>query len=178
MRFTRQMQPPDDKRIAEFLAVHQGIVCKIARSFACDTSDYDDLFQEICIGLWAAFDQIPEEVRESTYVYRVALNRAISWRRKRNSYLRHLTSFWRDRWPRHQNPEPSEHELKIELLYTAIRRLSDSDRCLVLLYLDEMSAKEIAQVLGSEPATVRKRVSRVKRKLAEIIRDLEANHDC
>lgn len=171
------MNKPDHRNVAEFLARHQGIVFKIARAFSYEPNDFDDLFQEICICLWTAMDHIPEDVKESTYVYRIALNRAISLQRKRKSYLRHLTQFWGQRSQVSSGGGYTCESSNTELLYRAIRQLSEGDRSLVLLYLEEHDANQISEILGIRPDAVRKRVSRVKVKITKLINQMENDHD-
>ena len=170
------MDSHEDQRIAEFLALHHAIAWKIARSFSNDDADCNDLFQEICISIWTAFDSIPDEVRDTTYVYRVALNRAISWRRKRESYLGHLRAYLLRNQSNAIACEHAPHD-ETEELYAAIQKLSDSDRSLILMYLDELGYDAMAEILGAKPTAVRKRVSRVKRRLADIIKSEENQHE-
>ncbi len=165
------MNSPDPRSIESFLSQHQGIAYKVARSFALDDNDFDDLFQEICIGIWGAFGRIPEGARESTYAYRIALNRAISWQRKQKSYLKHLTAFWKSQ-SRASLKYSSESNPQVDLMYAAIRRLPEADRSVLLLYLDQLDANQMSEILGIESASVRKRVSRAKQKLARIIREM------
>lgn len=171
------MSEPDNRNVADFLERHQGIVSKIARAFAYEANDFDDLFQEICICLWTAMDRIPKDVKESTYVYRVALNRAISLQRKKKSYVQSLARFWSHRSHLKTDVGCESSKAKTDLLYTAIRQLSDSDRSLVLLYLEKHNAIQISEILGMKPEAVRKRISRVKVKLTKLINQLENNND-
>ncbi|MEM1070549.1 MAG: sigma-70 family RNA polymerase sigma factor, partial [Planctomycetota bacterium] len=124
------MDTHKDQRITDFLASHHAIAWKIARSFSNVDADCNDLFQEICISLWTAFDNIPDDVRDTTYVYRVALNRAISWRRKRESYLRHLKNYLLGNETTAVSYDHAPAD-ETEQLYAAIRQLSESDRSLI-----------------------------------------------
>lgn len=166
------MDSQQDQRIAEFLASHHAIAWKIARSFSRDGADCDDLFQEIYISIWTAYDRIPDSVSETTYLYRVALNRAISWRRKQQSYLGHLQAYLLGNPSPEVSPELGQQD-QTEQLYAAIRQLSETDRSLILLYLDEVGYPEMAEILGVAQATVRKRVSRVKQRLSNLIQPEE-----
>ncbi len=155
--------------LADFLEKHHGIVWKIANSFCEAPGECDDLFQEICIGLWAAYDSMPSDVKPSTYVYRVALNRAISWQRKERTYLKHVRFYFSQSTPREPEPDSLEQSEQLRTLYKAIRSLPESDRSLVLMFLDDIGYAEMASILGVSEPTVRKRVSRVKQKLAALI---------
>ena len=163
------MNAQADRVVASFLAENQAIVCKIARSFCRDQVDYDDLFQEICIALWTVHDRIPRDVSARTYVYRVALNCAISWHRKRHTYLKHLKGYWREHLANESAHGTEVSHDQTRRLYRAIRSLGESDRSLVLMHLDELTTDEIADVLGINAAAVRKRLSRAKKKLASLL---------
>jgi len=160
---------PTPTTIDDFLAKHQAIVCKIARSFASDAGEQDDLAQEICIRLMMVYDRLPDDVAETTYVYRVAMNCAISWNRKQRTYLKHLKHFWACRVRRQSSACDTNNNDDVEQLYRGIRRLGESDRALIVMYLDKRNSHQMAQVLGVEPAAIRKRVSRIKQKLSKIV---------
>ena len=162
----------DTSTPARFLERYQGLVWKIARSFARSSEDRDDLAQEICVSLWMAHDSIPSDVKESTYVYRIALNRAISWQRKRANYVKHLNSFFAA--PRAVPVASGRADSELEDLYEAIRGLPEFDRSLVLLHLERRSYAEMADILGITETAVGKRLSRAKQRISEVLREDES----
>ncbi len=165
------------KSAIAFLERHEGLVWKIARSFTRTDADCDDLAQEIHVSLWIAFGKVPKDAKESTFVYRVAFNRAVSWHRKKSTYLRHLDKFLamtngsRGVY-REARPEPD-----VESLYRAIRDLPEAERSLVLLYLDRRSYSEMSEIVGISEAAVGKRLSRARQRLAMAIQRLEKDDE-
>jgi RNA polymerase sigma-70 factor (ECF subfamily) len=75
-------QTQQDKKLNDWLDQHKGLLLKVARSFAIDSHDRDDLLQEIVLQVWRSIPRYTAEVKESTWIYRVALYTAVSWSRK------------------------------------------------------------------------------------------------
>ncbi|MEL6109895.1 MAG: RNA polymerase sigma factor, partial [Planctomycetota bacterium] len=154
----------------ETLAQHQAIVWRIVRSFCSRNVDQDDLFQEICVSIWAAREKFPSDVKPTTYVYRIALNRAISWRRKRIKDRTRLSEYRRHEQQTGAHADAGreasmERSDDVRQLYRAIAELKPPDRCVILLVLDGLDYSEMSDILGISPAAVRKRVSRSKKRL-------------
>ncbi len=143
---------------------HGGIPVKIARSFVEVADDQRDLLQEMQVQLWRSVSQFAGQAKPSTWIYRVCLNTALTWRRS-ETRRRHLLASVdaRDLAPgRTESTDP-----RLEELYGAIRDLRAADRALVLLYLDDRSYREIAEILGITETNTGVRLQRVKRVLAE-----------
>lgn len=157
--------PPDPEQM---LNRHQGIYWKVARAFAETHADEQDLAQEIMITVWNAIDSWNGDVAESTFVYRVALNRAITWQRRRATYARHLRAFGEHR-SASNDLDTSDTSLQLKELYAAIRRLPDADRSLVLMHLDKRPYREIGEVLGISESNVGARLTRIRKKLAVVL---------
>src|SRR6185436_9238177 len=147
-------------RFLEVLGRHEQIINKVIRIYGVDSEDRKDLFQEIVYQLWRSFGSFKGESRISTWLYRVALNTAITSLRKSkkvpehtelNESLHIAASFDR--------PEGSE---QVRQLYSAIRSLSEVDRAVVMLYLEELSYREIAEVLGLTEDNVGVKLNRIK----------------
>ncbi|MDJ0654493.1 MAG: sigma-70 family RNA polymerase sigma factor [Xanthomonadales bacterium] len=156
----------------EFLEKYTPLCWKIARAFADSPDDQQDLIQELFITLWQAMPRMDASGKESTFVYRVALNRAITWQRRRTTYARYLAAFRRE--PRVADA-PDESRQLLEQLYAAIRRLPDIDRSLVLMHLEHLSYREIAEILDISESNVGARLSRLRKKLADDL-STERNH--
>lgn len=169
------MKTPTDTAAVRFLQRYEGLVWKIARSFAYGDADCDDLVQEISISLWTAYGQIPADVKESTFVYRVAFNRAVSWQRKRTTYRRHLQALFQSR--QEAGAEDATSVSDVEALYRAIRELPELERSLILLYLERQSYAQMSEVLGVSQAMVGKRLSRAKKRLAKSMKRWEKNDE-
>lgn len=153
----------------EFLEQYQALAWKIARAFTQNRADREDLVQEINISLWSVYEKIPKRANEFTYVYRVALNRAISWQRKERTYLQYLKSFFAHSQRIGPNPEQPSNSEDLEILYAAIRQLPELERTLVLLSLEKRSYVEMADIMGLNETTVGKRLSRARKTLSKMI---------
>lgn len=141
---------------------HGAIPAKIARLFVADPEDQRDLLQEMQLQLWRSAAQFAGHAKASTWIYRVCLNTASTWRRSEMRRRRLIESVdARDLVPR-ELPDP-----RLEELYSAIRQLRPADRALVLLYLDDRSYREIAEILGLSETNTGVRLQRVKQQLAE-----------
>ena len=155
------------RRFTEWAAAYDNILWKVARSFAI-AADQDDLHQELLFALWQAIPAFRGDAKESTFAYRVAYNHALAWNRKRRP--REVPM---DAASLQTASQPaSEMERRIEQLYAQIRILPALDRALVLLYLDELSYREMAEVLGLTESNIGVRLNRVKKQLAGQMREV------
>jgi RNA polymerase sigma factor (sigma-70 family) len=144
---------------------HKGIIYKIAKSFKKEEYDKKDLVQEIIFQLWRAFPTFDERGKLSTWMYRVALNVAISsYRREKKKtelivpWSENLMDF---------SPDEEPDGVNLNLLQQFIDELKELDRALMLLYLDEKSGKEMAEILGLSEANIRTKTNRIKEQLKQ-----------
>ena len=150
----------DQGEFAARLADHRGILVKIAYTYAFDRSEREDLIQEICLQLWRSYPSYDRQRRFSTWMYRVALNTAISWLRQTQLRIRDDASLDAAAEVKAETaPEPDE---RIEWVYRFLRTLPSLDRALLLLYLDDRSYREIAEVLGISETNVGTKINRLK----------------
>ena len=159
---------------ADFLQVlhqHQPLLRRVARLYEQDANDRQDLLQEITVQLWRAWPRyVPRpDVKTSTWLYRVALNVAISSLRQRTR--RPAPQRLGDRVP--ELPEPSPDSAygpdEFAWLYRAIGHLSAVDKAFILLYLEDRSYEEMADILGSTQNNVRVKMHRVQDKLRTLM---------
>lgn len=153
------------KEFSELIEKHQAIIHKVTMVYTNGPADREDLFQEICLQLWRSYPNFREEAKFSTWMYRVALNTAISDIRKKNRDLHFEQLLDNDR----METEPSDEKEQIQLLYRAISKLNRIDKAIILLWLDEKSYDEIASILGISKTNVSVKLVRIKRKLEEMI---------
>ncbi|PWD99544.1 RNA polymerase sigma factor [Marinilabilia rubra] len=156
-------------REAIFLKIveeHQGILHKICFLYCQRESDKEDLYQEIILQLWRSFPSFKQKSSFSTWMYRVALNTAISMSRKPRIFSSG------DFFTSQKEPAdmPDDHPEEIKILYKAIAHLKKVDKAIVMLWLEEKTYYEIAEILGITEKNVSVKMVRIKARLAEIIR--------
>jgi RNA polymerase sigma-70 factor (ECF subfamily) len=146
----------------ELLGRNRGRLSAISRSYA--RSDADDLLQEILLQIWRGMDRFERRSSIDTWCYRVALNTAISWQKtagRRKLRVRPGDS------DVDQIAGGDDGRDGTELLRQFLQTLSDTDRALTLMYLDDMSGNEMAEVTGISAGALRVRIHRIKCRLAE-----------
>jgi RNA polymerase sigma-70 factor (ECF subfamily) len=154
-------------RFGALLQQHRGIVLKVAGTYCRNPADREDLAQEIAEQLWRSFPSFDSGRTFSTWMYRVALNVAISSVRSRGVRERHTVALDDSIDVVDENAADPETDESIALLHAFIGRLDRLSRALLLLYLDERSHREIADVLGITETNVATKISRLKRRLRE-----------
>lgn len=147
---------------AEFTHIilqHQGIIHKVCRIYRDRPEDREDLFQEILFQLWKAWPSFRAEAQVSSWMYKIALSTAVARFRKKTKYQEALSE---DMMPVLE--AESVHPEK-ERLYRAISLLSDADKALITLYLDDYSYHEMADILGITVNYVGVKLKRIREKL-------------
>ncbi len=145
---------------------NQKLIFKICYSYCSNPENRRDLQQEILMQLWNSFSKFDGRVKISTWIYRIALNTAISYYRNDSKHkdknvtidasIISLSNFEYD---------SSEQDEKIAMLYKFIDGLNEMDKALILLYLDDNKQKEIADILGISETNVATKISRIKKVL-------------
>lgn len=147
---------------------HQNIVHKVCRIYTSNQDQHNDLFQEITIQLWRAFPKFRGDSKFSTWMYRVALNTAITLYRKSKRSV--STQNYDDvifKITSEDYDDTEEEQLKI--MYKAIKQLSDIEKALIFLYLEDKNYKEIAETIGITEVNARVKMNRIKTKLKKIL---------
>lgn len=154
----------DKQEFISILKNHQQLIFKICHSYCSNEEDKKDLQQEMAIQIWKSLQKFDNGVRLSTWIYRVALNTAISFNRKNSA----------DRQQEYLNDsllivDDHEHQQimdeNIAELYRFINTLGDLEKALMLLFLDDKPHKEIAEILGITTSNVSTKISRIKTQL-------------
>ncbi len=164
-------EPPDDAgRQARFLALvdgYQGALRKLVACHASSSADREDLFQDILLQLWRAFESFRGESTFSTFLYRVALNTALMGRRRRGRRVPAASEPAVESLAAPTGSAPGDGE--VERLYAAIRALGAIDRAVLLLVLEERSHAEIAAITGLSLGNVGVRLVRARRRLRRML---------
>lgn len=162
------MKQGDKEHFIAELQKHQNIVHKVCRLYTDSPDAHQDLFQEIAIQLWKAYPKFRGESKLTTWMYRVALNTAITLYRK--SKRRISTSNIEDvEFRISEEPVEEGTSEQVRLMYGAIKQLNDVDKALVFLYLEDKDYREISDTLGISEVNARVRMNRVKKKLRTIL---------
>nr|WP_300980399.1 sigma-70 family RNA polymerase sigma factor [Nonlabens sp.] len=147
---------------------NQNIVHKICRLYTNDQHAHKDLFQEVTVQLWRAYPKFRGDSKFSTWMYRVALNTAITLYRK--STRRVTTQDYESvQFKIEDQNEEDEQMEQLTLLYGAVKQLNDIEKALVFLYLEDKNYREIAETMGISEVNARVKMNRIKTKLTNII---------
>ena len=155
---------------AEFVQLireHNGLIQKVCNLYTATMQDRQDLYQEIIIQLWRAYPKFRGDSKLSTWMYRVALNTAISDYRKQQRVVPTAELEFINREFADQN-NGVEQEEKLQLMYGAIRRLSEVEKALVMLYLDDKTYEEMEDILGINQNNLRVKMNRIREKLRQL----------
>jgi RNA polymerase sigma-70 factor (ECF subfamily) len=155
-----------EQQFVQTINQHQGILHKVCRIYCHNATEREDLFQEIVLQLWKAFPSFRNESKITTWMYRIALNTAISGLRKKRIVTTELESI------SFQVAEALQYHMDEELqrLYNAIEHLSDIEKSIVLLYLEDKPYEEIAEITGITANYVAVKMSRIKEKLRTLLK--------
>jgi RNA polymerase sigma-70 factor (ECF subfamily) len=149
---------------------NRSILYKICRMYGATEPDRQDLFQEIVIQLWRSYPSFRGEARFSTWLYRIALNTAISDLRKQH---RHGSSVDPEQIsiPLQDLQYSNDKEEQLQQLYAAIERLTEVEKALTMLYLEDKSYQEMEEILGIPQNNLRVKMNRIKEKLRKMTKE-------
>ena len=147
---------------------YSGIIIKICRAYTDSQEDFEDYYQEVCLQIWRSKDKFRGDSKWSTWIYRLSLNICLTLIRKKKRTRQYYSSD-----SINQNPEGEDNtafsDESLNLLYDAIKKLTDIDRAVILLYLEEKPNKEIAEIIGTTPNNIGVRVNRIKERLKKLL---------
>ncbi len=160
-----------------WLEAHAAILHHVAHGFA-EGADRHDLLQELMVALWRALPAFRGAARPSTFIYRVAYNTALTWKRGQSNYRRRVETF-EAQMPAMQPETDTAKEAQrstrdremLAMMYAEIRALPPIDRSLLLMHLDDVSYAEMAEVLGMSESAIGARLTRVKQRLISTLKE-------
>jgi RNA polymerase sigma-70 factor (ECF subfamily) len=163
----------NDGKFLELLRENRPKILKICRVYAWDAADQEDLYQEILCQIWRALPSLKAEQYANTWVYRVALNTALSFVRKDKSRRAHLTMGDGNQLQEVPESLPSDPHKNEQLaqMFKAISQLDGLEKAAITLFLEDLSYQEIAAVMGITESNVGVMLYRAKKKLSTFMKE-------
>ncbi len=156
-----------EKEFSQLIKDNQGLIIKVSRLYTNSIEDEQDLFQEIVLQLWRSYDTFKGQSKISTWMYRVALNTAITLFRKKTKSPQ--TDELQDFHYKDFVEDDEEKQQQISTLYKVIKILPNVERAIVTMYLDDLPYKDIAENLGITEVNARVKMNRLKKTLKELM---------
>ena len=162
-----------DSRYKQIVEENQGRIRSVCRYYAGASDDAEDLYQEILINVWRGLEKFRGDSQLSTWVYRIAVNTALSFVNKKNKYLNFNTYLDDGKAVSLVGDDGDSRmvqEKQLELMADLINQLSVVDKIIMSLVLEELSTKEIAEIVGITESNVRVKIHRIKEELREKVK--------
>lgn len=163
------MKSKKQKEFLHQLNENQGIIHKICRIYTDNIHDHEDLFQEIVIQTWKSYPNYRGDAKFSTWIYKIGLNTALTLFKKKNhkkeELHENLTHF-----KIYDDNSHEEKDAKIQAMYDAIHLLSDVEKALIMMFLEDKPYKEISEILEITEGNARVKMNRAKEKLRTLIK--------
>ena len=155
------------RRFEEQINAHELMIHKVCRMYAYTAADRQDLFQDIVVQLWQAFPKFRGDSKFSTWLYRVAINTAMTRARKKKVSVAYVDP---EAIPTNRGEDTAlQNEMeRLQVLNVAISQLNEVERAVLILYLEERSYEEMEEVLGMTQNALRVKISRIKDKLRQL----------
>jgi RNA polymerase sigma-70 factor (ECF subfamily) len=151
------------------------IIIKICRAYTNTQEDFEDYYQEVCLQIWRSHGTFDERAAWSTWIYRVSLNVCMTLLKTEKRKRRLFSSG--DVPPELVEDSRAFADESLNRLFAAIRQLSEVDRAVVVLHLDEKSYREIGEIIGTNPNNVGVRINRIKERLRRILDEEDHRSD-
>jgi RNA polymerase sigma factor (sigma-70 family) len=166
----------DKDSFVKIIKNNKRIIYKVINTYCSDIDDRKDLEQEIIIQLWKSFQSYNDQFQLSTFIYRIAMNVSISFYRSNLNRKSRTTSLNESIFEeiKLENDADEENEHR-RLLHAFIQQLDEFNREILILYLDDYSYKEIAEIVGITESNVGTKMNRIKKKMQEDFSILNKN---
>ncbi|CEJ71929.1 RNA polymerase sigma-70 factor, ECF subfamily [Chryseobacterium oranimense] len=148
---------------------HKGILYKTSRIYADSAEDQEDLQQEILIQLWKSYQNFKGNSEFSTWMYRVAINTAITYLKKEKRRTNNQAEVPQHFEIQHEDYNPSK-DRQLEIFYSAVQELKPLEKAVIFYFMEGMSHKEIGDHLGLSEGNARVKLNRTKEKIQQIIK--------
>jgi len=163
---------PDEQRFLDLINGNRPRILRVCRVYAWNSADQDDLYQEILSQIWRGLPGLKEKQFANTWLYRVAINTAISFVRKRASRSDRVVHFEHadlTRTIESQQTTEESNDDRITSLYNAIYKLNPIEKALVTLFLEDLTYEQIAEATGISANNVGVMLHRAKKKLSDLM---------
>ena len=161
--------PPDEQQFLDLINENRNRILRVCRVYSWNSADQDDLYQEILFQIWRSLPALKEKHFANTWLYRVAINTAISFVRKRASGSDRVVHFEHADLTRtiesRQTTEDNTDD-RIANLYTAIYKLDPLEKALITLFLEDFTYEQMAEATGISANHVGVMLHRAKKKLS------------
>lgn len=157
----------EEKSFIRLIQEHQGLIHKVCFLYENDPEARNDLFQEIVLQLWKSYSSFRGESKITTWMYRIALNTAISGLRKQGRKVK--TEDLREVHLNFSDNSPDNKEENFQRLQWAITQLPEIERAMIVMALEEIPYEEIADTIGITQNNVRVRMNRIREKLRKLM---------
>ena len=158
-----------EQEFSQLVKDHQGLILKVSRLYTQTREDEEDLFQEIVLQLWRSYGTFRGQSKITTWMYRIALNTAITIFRKKTR-IPQTNELGENHYDTLLNDDGEKNQ-QINLLYQVIKKLPDIERAIVTMYLDDLPYRDIAGNLGISEVNARVKMNRLKKTLKELMED-------
>ncbi|SDG29609.1 RNA polymerase sigma-70 factor, ECF subfamily [Dyadobacter soli] len=154
-----------EKQFLEMITMHRASIHKVSRLYRDSPEDREDLFQEIVLQLWQSFPKFEGKSKQSTWVYKIALNTAMACYRKKSIILS-FTEQLPDKEDSNIDGEDRERE---EQLFKILKTLNEADRALLALYFEDFDYREMAEITGLSENHIAVKMGRIRSKLKKTL---------
>jgi RNA polymerase sigma-70 factor (ECF subfamily) len=154
-----------DLQFLELITQHQGIIHKVCRLYRDSKEDREDLFQEIVFQVWKSLPGFEGRAKITSWMYRIALNTAMSTFRKRVVPVAYV-----EKLPDYTEDQNENEDTRREQMMLALQQLTDPEKAIIALYFEDLSYEEIAEITGMNTSHVGVKLHRIKTKLQKLLK--------
>ena len=155
-----------NQEFSNIIEEHKRIIFKVCNSYCSNPDDREDLAQEIIFQVWKSFEKYDEKYKAGTWIYRIALNVAISFYRHKKRRLENFSAI-DESVLEYSEPDTNGNQHQLKMLHESIEKLDPLNRAIMILYLDDKPYREISEILGISETNVATKLSRIKQKLKQ-----------
>ena len=172
LTLTKKIQTMSKDFYKTYIFPYRGIIIKICKAYSNSQEDYEDYYQEVCLQIWKSRENFKNKSEWSTWVYRISLNVCLSLIRKQkkhNDIYGFEQNYNQLSNQSDSNEGSKDYSNDISRLYEEIKKLSEIDRAIILLYLEKKTYREISQIIGINSNSIGVKITRIKKQIKKQI---------